>query len=132
VREGGRNGRRAVLATPDHAFFTTRGQAEAQDLVEGDELLTIDKRYYTEEQHEIILGSLLGDGQVRFEKDGARGHLRLTHGHKQTAYCQWKAKALGAKANGAKLHSLADSKRSLEFDRHRGVQKFKALLSVPR
>jgi LAGLIDADG DNA endonuclease family len=129
--EGGRNGRRMALAAPDQPFFTTRGQIQAKDLIPGDSVLTIDRRFYTEEQHELILGSILGDGQLRFEKDGAKGHLRLTHGHKQTAYCQWKAEALGTKANVGKLHSWADSERSLEFDCYRRIRKFKALLSVP-
>jgi len=131
VANGGKNGRRQAITTPDHAFFAKRGRIRADQLVPGDEVLSIDRRYYSEEQHEIILGSLLGDGQVRFEKSGPRGHLRLTHGFKQKGYCAWKAAALGATAKDGKSFAWADSKRSLEFARYHGVLKFKALLEVP-
>lgn len=136
VTTGGKNGRRSAFFTEDHLIKTPGGWSRAGDLKVDDEITTVAKRYYTDEQHQIILASLLGDGQILFG-DGknarsTKGRLRLVHGKKQAPYLAWKAALLGIQEpQFTSLHCYADSRSSMELGRYRGIQKFKALLSVP-
>ena len=134
--EGGRNGRRSVFFTPEHQISTPQGWKRADEIVVGDKINTVDFRYYSDEQHEIIFGSLLGDGQIRFgdgkRPSAAKGRLRMVHGHRQREYLAWKAKQLGMTVRDTAYHCYVDSASSQEFEQYRGVEKFKALLNVPQ
>ena len=136
VTTGGKNGKRSAFLTPEHQVLTPSGWVRADEIKLGDRVNTVDMRYYTEDQHRVILGSLLGDGQIRFG-DGKnalseKGRLRLVHGHKQHDYLQWKGRLLGIGApKKTALHSYSDTKSSIEFSRYLSIKKFKAVLSIP-
>lgn len=136
VTTGGKNGKRSAFLTPEHQVLTPAGWVRADKIKLGDRVSTVDMRYYTEDQHRVILGSLLGDGQIRFG-DGKnplseKGRLRLVHGQKQHDYLSWKCSLLGLdNPKKTALHSYSDSKSSIEFSRYLPVKKFKAVLEIP-
>lgn len=132
---GGKNGFRSVFFTPEHLLHTPDGWKRADNIKVGDKINTVDNRYYSDAQHEIILGSLLGDGQIRFgdgkSKVAQKGRLRMVHGLKQTEYLAWKARQMGCVAHKTALHVYADSASSQEFEIYKSmVDKRKTLLSV--
>jgi recombination protein RecA len=136
VTAGGRGGKRGLFLTPEHQVLTPDGWVRADELEIGGRVVTVDKRHYTDDQHRLILASLLGDGQIRFgdgkHPTSERARLRMVHGHKQTDYLRWKARLLGIDdPKITHLHSYADSASSLEFLPYREIKKFKALLEVP-
>lgn len=132
---GGKNGFRSVFFTPEHQLHTPEGWKRADEVKVGDKINTVDSRYYSDEQHEIILGSLLGDGQIRFgdgkSKVSQKGRLRMVHGNKQAEYLAWKAQQMGYAVHQTALHFYADSASSQEFEIYKSlVEKRKMLLSV--
>lgn len=129
--DGGANGSRSFTATLDHAVFTPGGWRKAGTLQPGETVWSVDRRYYTDEQHELLLGAILGDGGLRFEKGGPRGHLRFTQGLKQEAYLKWKAAALGATPQRTANYWWFGSRRSHEFGSYAGIHKAKGLIAVP-
>ena len=128
---GGKNGRSGFKCSKDHRIFTPSGEVRAEDLKIGDKVLGHSIRYYTDEQHEILLGSILGDGSLRFEKS-PRGHIRFAHGRKQQAYMQWKSDALGmsmkVSMNGV---SWADTERTDELAMYADIIKQKGVIYIP-
>jgi recombination protein RecA len=128
---GGRNGRSGFKCQPSQKLFTFNGERTAISLDVGDTVLRVEKAFYSELQHQILLGGLMGDSSLRFEKS-PRGHMRFAHGRKQAEYMKYKASLLGLEVkcqnNGV---TYADTERSEEFSRYRGVQKFKAILHLP-
>jgi recombination protein RecA len=44
----------------------------------------------TDDQHQVVMGSLLGDGNLP-KKCGHHSYLRIAHGHHQEEYIHWKA-----------------------------------------
>jgi len=128
---GGNSGRRVLKVTKGHTIFTPEGERLAGDLSVGDLVTTEGTRFYTDEQHEVILGSIFGDGSLRFEKGSTRGHLRVGHGPKQREYAEYKASVLGCSVNNSKNPSF-ETRRSLEFGRYSGISKKKGLLHVPQ
>lgn len=132
---GGKNGFRSVFFTPEHQLHTPDGWKRADEVKVGDKINTVDYRYYSDEQHEIILGSLLGDGQIRFgdgkSKVSQKGRLRMVHGMKQGEYLAWKAQQMGYAVRYTAQHFYADSASSQEFEVYRPlVEKRKTLLKV--
>jgi recombination protein RecA len=134
---GGANGRRSVIVTPDHKILTPDGWVAADTLKIGDRVVTADIRYYTEDQHRVIYGSLLGDGQIRFgdgkSKTSEKGRLRLGHGIKQKDYLAWKCKLLGMpkpKVYGVR-GCYSDSVSTAEMQRYKAVTKHHALYKIP-
>jgi len=95
---GGR-GRHRFTCTPNHVIFTPEGEKHAVEIEEGDEVLVAVKQYdLREDQRQLILGSLLGDGSLRFASDH-NAHFRVGHGEKQRAYMEWKHEMLAPFAN---------------------------------
>jgi recombination protein RecA len=90
VEAGGGSGKRKFACTPNHVIFTPEGERQAWEIEEGDEVLVATKQYaLSDDQLKLILGSLLGDGSVRF----ASAHnmaFRVGHGERQREYCEWK------------------------------------------
>ena len=85
--------------TPNHLIFTPDGEKPAAEIEEGDEVLAAVKHYdLREDQLKLILGSILGDGSLRFASDH-NVHFRVGHGHEQHAYCEWKQEMLAPFAN---------------------------------
>src|SRR5437588_4482686 len=111
VAAGGGSGKRKFACTPNHLIFTPEGEKHADEIEEGDEVLTAVKHYdVREDQLKLILGSLLGDGSLRFASDH-NAHFRVGHGVKQLAYCEWKREMLAPFAN-----KLAPTGAGIGFD----------------
>jgi recombination protein RecA len=95
---GGR-GRRRFTCTPNHLIFTPEGEKPADEIEEGDEVLAAVKYYdLREDQLKLILGSLLGDGSIRFQSEH-NASFRVGHGVRQREYCEWKHDMLAPFAN---------------------------------
>jgi recombination protein RecA len=94
VEASGGSGRRKFACTPNHMIFTPAGERPAAEIEEGDEVLTAVNHYdLREDQLKLILGSILGDGSLRYASDH-NVHFRVGHGGKQTEYCEWKQEML--------------------------------------
>jgi recombination protein RecA len=113
------SGRRKFACTPNHLIFTADGEKPAEEIEEGDDVLVAVKHYdLREDQLKLIVGSLLGDGSLRFASD-YNASFRVGHGEKQREYCEWKhemlapfANAIGKTGNGIgfdtiPMHQLA-------------------------
>lgn len=128
---GGRNGRSGFKCLPYQKLFTEEGEKTAISLDVGDMVLRVERAFYTETQHQVLIGALMGDSSLRFEKS-PRGHMRFAHGYKQAQYMKYKAGLLGLHvkycSNGV---AYADTERSEEFSWYRDVKKFKAILHLP-
>lgn len=90
--------------TPNHPVLTTEGWRPAGDLRPGDLLVARHESHLQEssvaralndDQYQVFIGSLLGDGSLNTIPNG-RHRLKVTHGLKQRAYCEWKASMFGA------------------------------------
>src|SRR3954471_20017454 len=80
VQAGGGSGRRRFACTPNHVIFTPDGEKQAWEIDEGDEVLVATKQYaLSEDQMKLILGSLLGDGSLRYASSHDAGS-RVGHG----------------------------------------------------
>jgi recombination protein RecA len=99
VEAGGGSGRRKFACTPNHVILTPEGEKHAEEIGEGDDVLVAVKHYdLREDQRQLILGSLLGDGSLRFASDH-NAHFRVGHGAEQRAYMEWKHEMLAPFAN---------------------------------
>lgn len=89
------NGRRGFSCTPDHKIYTPQGWRKAKELKAGDEIsVHITDTMLTAQQEEVIIGSLLGDGNIKkFNEQTA--YFREEHGPKQASYVSWLANELG-------------------------------------
>jgi len=94
------NGIINIPCTPNHIVFKNAGldvdsgkyiaeEIAAGDLEVGDELLVKVPIYLTEDQKQIVYGSILGDGSLR-ESTPQSSQLRFGHGVAQSEYLQWK------------------------------------------
>jgi recombination protein RecA len=98
-RAGGGTGRgRARMAmTPNHLIRTPGGWREAGEFIVGDRVMLAQPHLLSEMQWEVILGALMGDGNlsnpVRQDDESAR--FRMGHGAKQSPYLDWKVSLLG-------------------------------------
>jgi recombination protein RecA len=96
VAKSGGNGRAQFAATPNHLVRTPGGWSPAGDLIAGDRVMLAESHRLSEQQWQVVLGSLMGDGNLspnRHDRSGAR--FRLGHGAKQAAYLDWKVSLLG-------------------------------------
>lgn len=99
VEAGGGSGRRKFACTPNHVIFTPEGERQAWEIEEGEEVLVATKQYaLSEDQMKLILGSLMGDGSMRYVSDH-NASFRLGHGKKQRDYLEWKQSMLSPFAN---------------------------------
>jgi len=96
--DGGK-GRHQLTCTPNHVIFTPEGERQAGELEVGDEVLVAAKQYaLSDDQMKLILGSLLGDGSLRYASQH-NAHFRVGHGERQREYCEWKQSVLAPFAN---------------------------------
>jgi recombination protein RecA len=111
VEAGGGSGKRKFACTPNHVIFTPDGERQAWEIEEGDEVLVAVKQYaLAEDQMKLIVGSLLGDGSMRY----ASAHnvaFRVGHGEQQRAYCEWKQAMLAPFA-----HNIGRTGNGIGFD----------------
>ena len=96
VEKSGGNGRSQFAATENHLIRTPGGWREAGELIAGDRVMATETHRLSEQQWQVVLGSLMGDGNLspnRRERNGVR--FRLGHGAKQADYLDWKVSMLG-------------------------------------
>ena len=113
VAKSGKNGRAQFAATENHLIRTPGGWRPAGELIAGDRVLVAEQQLLGAQQVQVILGSLMGDGNVspnRRDRSGAR--FRMGHGAKQAAYLDWKVSLLDniphSKTSNAKGAIFAD------------------------
>jgi recombination protein RecA len=109
VEKSSGNGRSQFAATENHLIRTPGGWREAGELIAGDRVMASETHRLSQQQWQVVLGSLLGDGNLspnRRDRNGVR--FRLGHGAKQREYLDWKVSLLGniecsrrTNANGA-------------------------------
>jgi recombination protein RecA len=96
VAKSGGNGRSQFAATENHLIRTPGGWRPAGELIEGDRVLVAEPQLLSDQQMQVILGSLMGDGNLSPNRRGRSGtRLRLGHGAKQAEYLDWKVSMLG-------------------------------------
>ena len=96
VEKSGGNGRSQFGATENHLIRTPGGWREAGELFAGDRVMVNETKRLSDQQFQVVLGSLMGDGNLspnRRDRHGVR--FRLGHGAKQHAYLDWKVSLLG-------------------------------------
>jgi recombination protein RecA len=92
--EGGPSGRRRFAATPNHMIFTPQGEIPAGDLRVGDEVLSMVYDYHlTDDQVQLLLGGILGDGSLR-QMGAHSATFRVGHSVAQEEYVRWKQRML--------------------------------------
>ena len=96
VARSGGNGRSQFAATENHLIRTPGGWRPAGELIAGDRVLMTESRLLSDQQMQVILGSLMGDGNLSPNRRGRSGtRFRLGHGAKQAEYLDWKVSLLG-------------------------------------
>ncbi len=111
---GAGRGRAALDLTRNHLIRTPGGWREAGELRVGDRVMLAQPHYLGETQWQVILGSIMGDGNlsrpVRTTDSSAR--FRMGHGAKQAGYLDWKVSMLAniphARTTNAKGALFAD------------------------
>src|SRR5882757_6272203 len=83
VAKSGGNGKAQFAATENHLIRTPGGWREAGELIAGDRVMLVEQRRLGDQQFQVVLGSLMGDGNLspnRRDRNGVR--FRLGHGAK--------------------------------------------------
>jgi recombination protein RecA len=96
VEKSSGNGHAQFAATENHLIRTPGGWREAGELITGDRVMASETHRLGNQQWQVVLGSLMGDGNLspnRRDRNGVR--FRLGHGGKQAAYLDWKVSLLG-------------------------------------
>jgi recombination protein RecA len=90
VESSAGNGRSQFAVTENHLVRTPGGWRAAGELVVGDRVLAAEKHRLSAQQWQVVLGSLLGDGDLSPHRHGRHGvALRLGHDAKQVDYLDW-------------------------------------------
>jgi recombination protein RecA len=111
VEAGGGSGKRKFACTPNHVIFTPEGERQAWEIEEGDDVLVGVKQYaLSDDQMKLILGSLLGDGSLRYAS-AHNAAFRVGHGERQRDYCEWKQSMLSPFA-----HKMGRTGNGIGFD----------------
>ncbi|MGN6605397.1 MAG: intein-containing recombinase RecA [Jatrophihabitans sp.] len=96
VEKSGGNGRSQFAATENHLIRTPGGWRHAGELMAGDRVMATEEHRLSAQQWQVVLGSLLGDGNLSPNRRGRNGvRFRLGHGAKQRDYLDWKVSLLG-------------------------------------
>jgi recombination protein RecA len=96
VAKSGKNGVAQFAATENHLIRTPGGWREARELIPGDRVLVAEKKVLGDQQLQVILGALMGDGNLTPNRRGRNGiRFRMGHGARQVAYLDWKVSLLG-------------------------------------
>ena len=92
----GRNGRAQFAATENHLIRTPGGWREAGEFMLGDRVLVTETKKLSNQQLQVVLGSVMGDGNLSPGRQGRTGvRFRLGHGAAQAEYLDWKVSLLG-------------------------------------
>ncbi len=91
------NGRSQMGVTENHQVLTPGGWREAGELVPGDRVLISEEHRLSDQQMQLVLGTLMGDGNLSpgHSVDSAVTRFRMGHGRKQLEYLAWKTEMLG-------------------------------------
>lgn len=96
VEKSGGNGRSQFAATENHQVRTPGGWCEAGELIPGDRVMVAEDVRLSDQQWQVVLGGLMGDGHLAPNTHGRRGvRYRMGHGARQVEYIDWKASLLG-------------------------------------
>jgi recombination protein RecA len=96
VAKSGGNGRAQFAATENHLIQTPGGWRHAGELAAGDRVVAMEPKLLSDQQVQVILGSLMGDGNLSPNTRGRSGtRFCMGHGAKQAAYLDWKVSLLG-------------------------------------
>jgi recombination protein RecA len=96
VAKSGKNGLAQFAATENHLIRTPSGWREAGELVPGDRVMIAEEQLLSEQQMQVILGALMGDGCLSPNLRGRSGtRFRMGHDARQSAYLDWKVSLLG-------------------------------------
>ncbi len=96
VAKSGGNGRSQFAATENHLIRTPGGWRHAGELAAGDRVMVAGTERLSEQQWQVVLGSLMGDGSLSPNPHGRSGtRFRMGHGAAQAAYLDWKTGLLG-------------------------------------
>ena len=91
VAKSGKNGLAQFAATENHLVRTPGGWRQAGELIPGDRVMATEQQRLGDQQIQLILGSLMGDGNLSPNRRGRSGtRFRMGHGAKQAAYLDWK------------------------------------------
>jgi recombination protein RecA len=104
-------GKSEFACTPNHLLLAEKGYMPAGDLQIGDKLITSVKHYLTPAHEQIVYGSILGDGSMRYASD-YNVQLRVGHGEAQDEYCRWKQSLF----NGLVKYNGGNSRGGHSFD----------------
>ena len=85
------NGKSQMGVTANHLVRTPGGWREAGELIAGDRVMIAETHRLSPQQWQVVLGSLMGDGNLSPSRNGVGTRFRLGHGPKQVAYLDWKA-----------------------------------------
>ncbi|MFP3881371.1 MAG: recombinase RecA [Actinomycetota bacterium] len=104
------NGRAQFAATANHLISTPGGWREAGELIEGDRVLMPLKHYLSDQQRQLVLGGLMGDGAISSKRDhsngpGMKSRFRFGHAKRQDDYARWKASLLEGVPTSISPHS---------------------------
>jgi recombination protein RecA len=91
VAKPGGNGKAQMGVTANHLIRTPGGWREAGELIPGDRVMIAETHRLSTMQWQVVLGSLMGDGNLSPVRNGVGTRFRLGHGPKQVAYLDWKA-----------------------------------------
>jgi recombination protein RecA len=113
VAKSGGNGRAQFAATENHLIQGPGGWRPAGELIAGDRVVIAEPKRLSRHQEQLVLGSLMGDGNLSPNRRGRSGtRLRLGRGAAQAAYLDWKVSLLGnigcARTTNAKGAVFAD------------------------
>jgi recombination protein RecA len=96
VEKSGGNGKSQFAATENHLIRTPGGWREAGELMPGDRVMVAEPVRLSEQQWQVVLGSLMGDGSLSPNRRGRHGvRFRLGQGVQQRDYLEWKVSLLG-------------------------------------
>jgi recombination protein RecA len=104
------NGRAQFAATELHRIATPVGWREARDLTPGDSVMMPLPHYLSDQQRQLVLGGLMGDGSISRTRVGASGvtmksRFRFGQGRRQDDYALWKASLLAGVPVSVSPHS---------------------------
>jgi recombination protein RecA len=99
--------------TANHLVRTPGGWREAGELVVGDRVMHAAPHYLSDQQWQVVLGGLMGDGALSKNQSGHGTRMRWGHGAKQALYSDWKASLFAnvsvsrsTNAKGAVFHDV--------------------------
>jgi len=101
---GQHGGRRIITVSPNHMIYTPAGLRPAGVLKVGDAVLIPGMRW-SDEQMQILLGTILGDAHLERPSDTYVPHYELTHAGSQISYLEFVRDQLVPKARIRKRKS---------------------------